>query len=231
MKFAWIALISVLCMACQSNTQDKAHVMKSQRDTVSYTIGMNIGRDMKRQSIEIDPDILAQGIKDILAGGKTLVTDEQAQAAMMAFQQEMNVKQEEKKKTDAEKNKKEGEAFLTANKAKEGVKTTASGLQYKIITEGHGPKPTVDQTVSVNYRGTLIDGTEFDSSTKRGKPAEFALNRGVKGWTEALEMMPVGSKWQIFIPSELAWGDQGAPPLIGPGAVVLFDVELLEIKK
>jgi len=231
MKFAWIAVVSVLCLACQGNTQDKAHVMKTQKDSVSYTIGMNIGRDIKRQALEIDPDILAQGIKDMMGDGKTLLTDEQAQACMMAFQQEMHVKQEEKKKVDAEKNKKEGEAFLAANKVKEGVKITASGLQYKVITEGHGPKPTATQTVIVNYRGTLIDGTEFDGSAKRGKPGELALSQVVKGWQEALQMMPVGSKWQIFIPSDLGWGDQGAPPLIGPGAVVIFEVELLDIKK
>lgn len=230
MKFVWIAVITVFFMACQSNTQDKAHVMKSSKDTVSYSIGMNIGRDMKRQSIDIDPDILAQGIKDILNGSKQQITDEQAQSAMMAFQQEMHMKTEQKKKEDGEKNKKESAAFLESNKAKEGVKTTASGLQYKVITEGKGAKPTADQTVSVNYRGTLIDGTEFDSSTKHGKPGEFALTQVVKGWGEALQMMSIGSKWQIVLPPELGWGDQGAPPLIGPNAVVIFEVELLGIK-
>ena len=230
MKFVWIAVITVFFMACQSNTQDKAHVMKSTKDTVSYSIGMNIGRDMKRQSIDIDPDILAQGIKDILNGSKQQITDEQAQSAMMAFQQEMHMKTEQKKKEDGEKNKKESAAFLESNKAKEGVKTTASGLQYKVITEGKGAKPTADQTVSVNYRGTLIDGTEFDSSTKHGKPGEFALTQVVKGWGEALQMMSIGSKWQIVLPPELGWGDQGAPPLIGPNAVVIFEVELLGIK-
>lgn len=230
MKFAWIALISVLFAACQSNTQDKAHVMKSQKDTVSYTIGMNIGRDLKRQSIDIDPDLLAQGIKDIVAGGKTQITDEQAQACMMAFQQEMHVKTEQKKKEDGEKNKKEGDAFLAANKTKDGVKTTESGLQYKILKAGSGPKPTATQTVSVHYRGTLIDGTEFDSSIKRGQPAEFPVNGVIKGWTEALQLMSVGSKWQLFIPPDIAYADRGAPPLIGPNAVLIFEVELLAIK-
>ncbi|MBI1803066.1 MAG: FKBP-type peptidyl-prolyl cis-trans isomerase [Ignavibacteria bacterium] len=204
--------------------------MKSQKDTVSYTIGMNIGRDLKRQSIDIDPDLLAQGIKDIVAGGKTQITDEQAQACMMAFQQEMHVKTEQKKKEDGEKNKKEGDAFLAANKTKDGVKTTESGLQYKILKAGSGPKPTATQTVSVHYRGTLIDGTEFDSSIKRGQPAEFPVNGVIKGWTEALQLMSVGSKWQLFIPPDIAYADRGAPPLIGPNAVLIFEVELLAIK-
>jgi FKBP-type peptidyl-prolyl cis-trans isomerase FklB len=230
MKLAWVAIvISLFFMACQSSTQEKAHV-KTFKDSVSYSIGMNIGRDFKHQLIDIDADLLAQGIKDIVAGSTTILTDSQAQSVMMSFQKDLMGKQEAKNKELGDKNKKEGEDFLAANKTKEGVKVTASGLQYKVIKEGTGPKPKPEQTVQVHYRGTLIDGTEFDSSIKRGQPAEFQLTGVIKGWTEALQLMSVGSKWQLYIPAELAWGPQGTGRLIGPNAVVLFEVELLAIK-
>jgi FKBP-type peptidyl-prolyl cis-trans isomerase len=230
MKFAWVAIIlSLFFMACQSSTQEKAHI-KTFKDSVSYGIGMNIGKDFKRQMIDVDPDLLAQGIKDILAGGKTILSDSQAQSCMMAFQKDLMSKQEAKNKEVGEKNKKEGDDFLAQNKTKEGVKVTASGLQYKVIKEGTGPKPKPEQTVQVHYRGTLLDGTEFDSSIKRGQPAEFPVNGVIKGWTEALQLMSVGSKYQLFIPSELAYGTQGAGAQIGPNSVLIFEVELLAIK-
>ncbi len=229
MKFAWVAIVTLFFMACQGNTQEKTQ-LKTFKDSVSYGIGMNIGRDLKHQSIDINPDVLAQGIKDMIGDGKPLMTDEQLSSCMMTFQKDMMAKQEAKNKESGEKNKKEGEAFLAANKAKEGVKVTASGLQYKILKEGTGPKPTATQTVSVHYRGTLIDGKEFDSSTKRGQPAEFPVNGVIKGWTEALQLMPVGSKWELYIPSELAYGERGAGSEIGPNAVLIFEVELLAIK-
>ncbi|HUN66427.1 MAG TPA: FKBP-type peptidyl-prolyl cis-trans isomerase [Bacteroidota bacterium] len=230
MKFAWVAIvISLFFIACQGSTQDKAH-MKSFKDSVSYCIGMNIGRDFSHQSIDVDPELLAQGIKDVIAGGKTMISDSDAQTCMMSFQKDLMSKQEAKNKEMGDKNMKEGEAFLAANKTKEGVKVTASGLQYKVIKEGTGPKPKAEQTVQVHYRGTLIDGTEFDSSIKRGQPAEFPVNGVIKGWTEALQLMSVGSKYQLFIPSELAYGSQGAGHQIGPNAVLIFEVELLAIK-
>ncbi len=229
MKFACIAVISFFIMACQGNTQDKAQI-KTFKDSVSYSIGMNIGKDFKRQSIDIDPDVLAMAIKDVLADKKLQLTDDQVRSCMMTLQKDVMAKQEVKNKEEGDKNKKEGDAFLAANKSKDGIKVTASGLQYKILKAGTGPKPTATQTVSVHYRGTLIDGTEFDSSIKRGQPAEFPVNGVIKGWTEALQMMPVGSKWQLFIPPDLAYGAQGAGGTIGPNSTLIFEVELLAIK-
>jgi FKBP-type peptidyl-prolyl cis-trans isomerase len=178
----------------------------------------------------VDPAILARGLKDGLAGGKTLLTDDEAQAAIMEVQNDMRKKQMEKKQEAGAANKKEGEGFLAANKSKEGVVTLPSGLQYKILKAGTGPKPTASDTVSCNYRGTLIDGKEFDSSYKRGQPASFPVSGVIKGWTEALQLMPVGSKWQLVIPSDLAYGDNGAGADIGPGATLIFEVELLSIE-
>jgi len=209
--------------------------LKTQKDKFSYALGMKTGQRMaesfNKQSVPFDPSILARGLKDGLAGGKTLLTDEEAQAAIKAVQEEVGKKQQEKKQEAGAANKKEGEAFLVANKGKEGVVTLPSGLQYKIMKEGAGPKPTTSDTVVCNYRGTLINGTEFDSSYKRGQPATFPVSGVIKGWTEALQLMPIGSKWQLFIPSDLAYGDNGAGADIGPGATLIFEVELISIQE
>ena len=181
-------------------------VLTTDKDKASYAVGMNIGSSIRRQGVDVDPAILARGLKDSLAGGKTLLTDEEAKAALTALQAEARKAQEEKMQAAAESNKKEGDAFLAANKTKEGVVTLPSGLQYKILTEGTGPKPTAEDSVMCNYRGTLINGTEFDSSTKHGQPIEIPVGRVIKGWSEALQLMPVGSKWQLFIPPDLAYG-------------------------
>jgi len=191
---------------------------------------MNIGSTFVRQSVDVDPDVLLQGLKDTLAG-KTLMTDDEARATLMKLQGEMREKQMAKMKIEAEENKKEGDEFLAANKAKGGVVTLPSGLQYKVVTEGTGPKPKATDTVVCNYRGTLINGKEFDSSYKRGEPATFPVSGVIKGWTEALQLMPVGSKWQLFVPADLAYGERGPAPEIGPNATLIFDVELLSIKK
>jgi FKBP-type peptidyl-prolyl cis-trans isomerase len=196
----------------------------------SYAIGMNIGKGMHRQSVDVDPAILVRGLRDGLAGGKTLMTDEEAQAALVALQTEMNKKQEEVAKAQGEVNKKQGAAFLAENKTKEGVVTLPSGLQYKILQAGTGPKPTASDTVVCNYRGTLLDGKEFDSSYKRGQPATFPLGQVIKGWTEALQLMPVGSKWQLFLPPDLAYGERSAGPDITPYSTLIFEVELVSIK-
>ncbi len=164
-----------------------------------------------------------------LPGGKTLLTEEEAQAVMSEMQKQMHEQQQAKMAQAAEGNKKEGDAFLAANKGKEGVVTLPSGLQYKVLTAGTGPKPTTSDSVVCNYRGTLINGTEFDSSYKRGQPATFPVTGVIKGWTEALQLMPVGSKWQLFIPADLAYGDRGAGADIGPGATLIFEIELLSI--
>jgi FKBP-type peptidyl-prolyl cis-trans isomerase len=205
--------------------------LKDNKDKVSYALGMNIGKSLKQNGVEINPDIYFKALKDAMSDGKALMTEDEAKQVMMAFQMEMRNKQMEKQKVDGDKNKKAGEAFLAENKKKEGVKVTASGLQYKAIKTGEGPKPKTEDTVVTHYRGTLIDGTEFDSSYKRGEPATFPLTGVIKGWTEALQLMPVGSKWQLYIPFELAYGESGRPPTIPPSAPLIFDIELLEIKK
>ena len=207
--------------------------LKTQKDKVSYALGANLGMNLHKQSVEVDTAIVLRGLKDALAGGKLLLTDDEARAALTQLQTDLRNKQMEKMKEAADLNKKAGTEFLEANKAKEGIVTLPSGLEYKILTEGTGPKPAATDTVSCNYRGTLLDGTEFDSSYKRGQPASFPVTGVIKGWTEALQLMPVGSKWQLFIPSELAYGDRGADPRsgIGPGATLIFEVELLSIQE
>lgn len=204
--------------------------LKTQKEKFSYALGMRMGGNLKKQEVPIDPAIMARGLRDGLSGVKPLLTDEEAQAAITQVQNDMRQKQQEKMKEAGASNKKEGEAFLAANKTKDGVKTLPSGLQYKIEKEGTGPKPTASDSVTANYRGTLINGTEFDSTAKHGgQPATFPVSGVIKGWTEALQLMPVGSKWQLFIPSDLAYGDRGAGPDIGPDSTLIFEVELVSI--
>jgi FKBP-type peptidyl-prolyl cis-trans isomerase FklB len=202
--------------------------LQTEKDKFSYALGMNIGTSLQRQAVSVDPDILMRGLKDSLAGGQTLLTEEEARAAIMQVQSEIRKQQQEKLQAQGEANKKEGEAFLAANKTKQGVVTLPDGLQYKILQAGTGPKPTPGDSVTVNYRGTLVNGTEFDSSYKRGQPATFQVTGVIKGWTEALQLMPVGSKWQLFIPPDLAYGER-APGDIGPNSTLIFEVELLKI--
>jgi FKBP-type peptidyl-prolyl cis-trans isomerase len=201
------------------------------KEKASYAIGMNLGGGLHRQNIDVDSAALIQGMKDALSGNKTLLTEEEARAALMQLQSEMQAKQQAKAAQEGEANKKEGDAFLSANKTKEGVVTLPSGLQYKILKEGSGPKPTPTDSVVCNYKGTLINGTEFDSSYKRGEPATFPVTGVIKGWTEALQLMPVGSKWQLFVPADLGYGPRGTPGgPIGPNATLIFEVELMSIK-
>ncbi len=204
--------------------------LTTQKDKFSYALGMNLGTSLHRQAVPVDPNILLRGLKDALAGSKTALTEDQARAALMEVQSEMRKKQQEQMQVAGEANNKEGEAFLAANKAKDGVVTLPSGLQYKILTQGSGPKPTATDSVVCNYRGTLINGTEFDSSYKRGEPATFPVNGVIKGWTEALQLMPVGSKWQLFVPSDLAYGERSPGPEITPDSTLIFEVELLSIQ-
>ena len=191
---------------------------------------MNLGANLHKQSVPVDPNIMARGLKDALAGGKTLLTEEEARAAITAVQNDMREKQQAKMQVAGDANKKAGEAFLADNKSKDGVVALPSGLQYKVLKEGNGPKPTATDSVVCNYRGTLINGTEFDSSTKHGGPATFPVNGVIKGWTEALQLMPVGSKWQLFVPSDLAYAERGAGADIGPNATLIFEVELVSIQ-
>jgi FKBP-type peptidyl-prolyl cis-trans isomerase len=227
MKHTRIAALIALLAVPVLNAQDAP---KDQKDKVSYGIGLSIGTKMKRDAVDLNPEMIAKGLNDGLSGAKPLMTEDEVQKTMQAFQTEMQSKMAQKQKTASDKNKSEGEAFLAANKAKEGVKTLPSGLQYKIITEGKGDKPKSTDTVTVNYRGTLIDGTEFDSSYKRNEPVSFPLDKVIPGWTEGLQLLPVGTKAQLVIPAALAYGEN-APPSIGPNATLIFDVELLEIKK
>jgi len=186
------------------------------------TNGKKLAEILHKQSVVFDPAIMARGMKDGLAGGKTLLTDQEAQAAMDEVRKDAMQKQQAA-------GKKEGEDFLAANKGKEGVVTLPSGLQYKILTAGTGPKPTASDTVLCNYRGTLVNGTEFDSSYNRGQPLKFPVGGVIKGWTEALQLMPVGSKWQLFIPSDLAYGESGNQG-IPPNSALIFEVELVSIE-
>jgi FKBP-type peptidyl-prolyl cis-trans isomerase FklB len=220
--------LSIILPACQS-TQHKTE-LKTLQDSVSYSIGMDIGRNLKGQMIDVNPDALAQALKDMTGDGKPMLTDAQARSAMMAFQTQMMATHAEKMKAAGEKNKKDGETFLAENKKKDGVVTLPSGLQYKVMTAGNGKKPTAKDKVTLNYRGMLIDGTEFDNSYKRGEPAVFPVGGVIKGLSEALQLMPVGSKWQIVIPSDIAYGEQGAGAQITPNAVLVFEIELLGIK-
>jgi FKBP-type peptidyl-prolyl cis-trans isomerase FklB len=225
----------------QATKPKTALTLKTPKDKASYAVGLNVGRNLgaqlRQQSVEVDQAILLRGVKDALAGGKTLMTDDEAKAALTQLQAEIRTRQQEKMKVEQEKmkavaetNKKQGLEYLEANKSNDGVVALPSGLQYKILTEGTGPKPVATDTIVCNYRGTLIDGTEFDSSYKRGQPLTIGANRVIKGWTEALQLMQVGSKWQLFIPSDLGYGDGGKPPIIGPGATLIFEVELLSIQ-
>jgi FKBP-type peptidyl-prolyl cis-trans isomerase len=203
---------------------------KNQKEKLSYALGMDLGNQFKRQSVEIDPDFLAKGLKDFLSGGKLLLTEQQVGAAIAEWQKDMKQKQQAQQAAAAEKNKAAAQEFLAKNKTAEGVVSLPSGLQYKIITNGAGQKPTLEDTVVCNYRGTLIDGTEFDSSYKRKEPVSFPVKGVIPGWTEALQLMPIGSKWMLFLPSNLAYGEQGAGNVIGPNAMLIFEVELLSIK-
>ncbi len=232
MRPRWIAVLGILCFVFLANQADAANAkesptLKSQKEKMSYIIGLDIGKNLQKQTIEIDPEIVAKGIKDGLSGGKPLMSDQEVRETVAAFQKEMTAKQE----ALGAKNKKDGEAYLAENKKKEGVKTLPSGLQYKVIKAGKGKKPKLTDTVTTHYRGTLIDGTEFDSSYKRNTPATFPVNGVIPGWTEGLQLMEEGAKWQLFVPSNLAYGERGAGGTIGPNATLIFEVELISVQE
>ncbi len=203
--------------------------LKNQRDKVSYAIGLDIGSTMKRQLIDVDEKLLSQGVHDGMTGATPILNEEQVRQVMSTFQKEMMEKQATVRKKEGDKNAAEGKKFLEENKKKPGIKTTASGLEYQVIAEGSGTSPKETDTVEVNYRGTLINGTEFDSSYKRGKPAKFPVNRVIKGWTEGLQLMKPGAKYKFYIPPDLAYGERGAGNEIGPESTLIFDVELLGV--
>ena len=222
-------IVGILALGSWGYGQE-ARELKDQKEKLSYVIGIDIGKALQKQGVPIDPDLVAKGIKDGMLGGKLLMSDQEIQETMMAFQKEMRAKQEEANKQLGEKNKKEGEIFLAQNKAKEGVKTLPSGLQYKVVKAGTGKKPKATDTVVTHYKGTLLDGTEFDSSFKRNQPATFKVNGVIRGWTEALQLMEEGAKWILYVPAALAYGDRGAGQQIGPNATLIFEVELISIQ-
>ncbi|MBN8418125.1 MAG: FKBP-type peptidyl-prolyl cis-trans isomerase [Verrucomicrobia bacterium] len=213
----------------QSHAEDKT-VFKDQKDKAGYSIGTNIGSSLRQDGLDLNIDALVAGLKDSFTGAAPQLTPEEQQAALTALKKTMTEKAMAESKAAGEKAKTEGEAFLAANKTKEGVKILPSGLQYKVIKEGNGAQPKLTDQVTVNYRGTLVNGKEFDSSYKRGEAATFPVNEVIKGWTEALPLMKEGAKWEIFVPAVLAYGEQGAGRDIPPNATLIFEVELLSVK-
>lgn len=230
MKLAQIAACgAVIALAYASQAAEKLE-LKDAKAKTSYALGWNFGNSFKEQGIEVDPEILARALKDCLAGTEGSLTEAEVKQVLSNLRAEIGNKMAEKGKAESGKNKKEGEVFLAENKKKPGVVTLPSGLQYKVITEGKGAIPKETDEVTTHYRGTLINGTEFDSSYSRNEPATFPVTGVIRGWTEALKLMKTGSKWQLFIPSDLAYAERGAPPVIGPNAVLVFEIELLSIK-
>jgi FKBP-type peptidyl-prolyl cis-trans isomerase FklB len=232
-----IALLQLTAAAQPAETNAPAQKLdpKEQKERMSYAIGRDIGRNLKAGAVDLDLDVMATAMKESMAGQPSKLTDQQIQEAIGMYRQESRAKREEERRKTADKNRAEGAAFLAENKTKPDVKTksvaladgTTAELQYKVITDGTGPLPKTNDTVIVNYRGTLVNGKEFDSSMKRGQPAKFQINRVVRGWTEALSMMKTGSKWELYLPSTLAYGDQGFGPNVEPGSTLIFEVELV----
>ena len=225
----WILAIAMTVLPALVCAQE-APALKTEKDKLSYAMGMDLGVQLKSVSVDIDAALFAEGLKAGLAGAKTALTPDEAKAAITELQKSLATRQAAAAKVAGETNRTEGETFLAANKAKPGVITLPSGLQYKILTAGTGKTPTATDTVVVQYRGTLINGKEFDSSYKRGEPAAFPVGKVIKGFSEALQLMPVGSKWQVFIPSNLAYAERGSGADIGPNATLIFEIELIAIK-
>ena len=207
--------------------EEPAEAFASEKEKISYAIGLNIATGLKQRDVELDVDALIRGLRDVLAERDTLMTFAESNQIIMQWQMQERERLAREDEELAEKNKKEAEEFLAENKEKEGVKVTDSGLQYIVIEEGDGPSPKPTDMVTVHYRGTLIDGTEFDSSYERGEPARFVVNQVIEGWQESLPMMKVGAKWKLFIPPDLAYGPQRQGPQIGPNSLLIFEVELL----
>jgi len=231
MKIGEIVVVFGIMLVASTALAAENLELKTPKDKASYAIGMDMGKSLKKNEVDVNPDALAKALKDVLTNQKTQLTDQEAGTILTEMQKEMQGKRQEKMKAMGEKNKTDGEAFLAENMKKEGVKTLPSGLQYKVITEGKGKSPSATDTVTVQYTGKFIDGTEFDSSFKRGQAATFALNSVIKGWTEALQLMKEGSKWQLFIPSNIAYGETGTVGgPIGPNATLIFEVELVSVQ-
>jgi len=224
-----VALISALLAMSACTQKSEKSELTTPDEKISYALGLDIGNNLKSLGSDIDVDILIQSIRDTLQANKSLMSQTEVTQALQEFSSRMQAKQSGHTPEEASQNQAAGDKFLSENKTKPGVTATESGLQYKVITEGSGRKPAATDQVTVHYRGTLIDGTEFDSSYGRGKPTTFALNQVIPGWTEGLQLMNVGSKYEFYIPANLAYGSRGAGKTIGPNSTLIFQVELLKI--
>lgn len=226
-----ILALSAFVWTCSGSGEGQAVALNTSKDSVSYSIGMDIGSTLKKQSIEVNQDVFIQGFKDAYGEDTTHLSADEMKNVLVAFQQQQRAQREEQAKQLAKKNKEEGEAYLEAHAQEPGVVALPSGLQYKVLQAGTGPTPTINDRVRVHYKGMLLDGTVFDSSYDRGQPVTFGVGRVIRGWTEALQLMKVGSKWELTIPSDLAYGERGAGESIEPNSVLIFEVELLGIEK
>lgn len=225
---ALMAVVAVLMAGMVYGADDQ--ILRTEKEKTSYVIGAQMGADMRHYGMEVDPDVVARGFRDAYSGRKLLLSDQQMSETITSVDRIIAAKSAATMKQDAERNTQEGEAFLAQNAKRDGVRTLPSRLQYRVMKTGTGRTPRLTDTVVVNYRGTFVDGTEFDSSYRRGQPFVFQVNSVIKGWVEALQLMSVGAKWQLFVPPRLAYGEQGGPPAIGPNATLIYEVELLSIK-
>jgi FKBP-type peptidyl-prolyl cis-trans isomerase len=230
MKRIGIAFLAFGLLAHSASAQDAPSTLKTQKEKLSYAIGMEMGKGVTAQGLDVDPALVSQGLKDAISGGKSLMTDAELKTVIGALQDDIKQKQMQAMEAASAENKKQGEAYLAENGKKAGVVTLPSGLQYKIISAGQGRKPAEADTVMCNYKGTFPDGTEFDSSAEAGKPVPFEIKSVIPGFKEALQLMPVGSKWQIVVPPSLGYGERGAGGVIGPNTTLIFDVELVSIQ-
>lgn len=230
----FLALAGGICAAAQaqdSNEESMPAELDTETKQFSYVVGMDVGKSLKNLGAEIDLDVVVRAIRDVVEGGDVLLSEPQANEIKQAFFQKRQQQAAEEAQAKAEENRAKGQEFLAENAQREGVETTASGLQYEVVEEGEGPKPDANDRVTVHYTGTLIDGTVFDSSRERGQPATFALNQVIPGWTEGLQLMSEGARYKFYIPADLAYGDRGAGNVIEPGSTLIFDVELQDVEK
>lgn len=229
MKYLLMTSFSIVMLFSVCFAGEKVE-LKDENDKVSYSVGYQVGGDFKRQGVELNPEILVKGIQDAITESEPILSQKEMRTILVDLKKSITAAQQKERKEKAQKNLADGKAFLSENGKKEGVKILSSGLQYRVIKEGTGVKPKATDTVTVHYRGTLINGTEFDSSYKRGEPATFRADRVIPGWKEALQLMKEGAKWQLFIPSDLAYGERGGGP-IEPNSTLIFDVELISIQR
>jgi FKBP-type peptidyl-prolyl cis-trans isomerase len=226
----WAVVVAGIALLACAASGAYGQTLRTDQEKTSYAVGVQMGRDMKRYGMSLDPDAVARGFRDAYQGGRLALSEQEIAQLSANAQRQMAARSAEVMKEDAERNKREGDAFLARNKTAPGVRTLADGLEYRVLKAGTGPTPRATDRVVVNYRGTSIDGTEFDSSYRKGQPIAVPVNGVIRGWSEALQLMPVGSKWQLFIPPHLAYGPQGAPPAIGPNETLVFEIELLAIQ-